>query len=851
MAEHPRQSWRKRSWWGAGGLLLLAGFIPLWGQEGEEVVILKDGFIIQGSARKEITTVVDKASGQIVPIVKDTGFDLVDEGPKVVVFSEHVRQKGAIAPRAKLRPKYRAFRQEFVGRVSSYPLPAGMGLLEAPEFNDQWRRRIKVRTPISFEHIDQQITYMDPHFIYIVSPTHLWRLAYRTSEWDPQVVRKLLSMHPELAEKSGRPEASKRIALARFMLEAGWLAIALEDIAAIRKAFPQGVPAEDKEAFEELVRDANTAMADLVLKEAEAALTAARYDYLLELGSAFPADKAQPAQIERFTALLAQGKTLREQYQKARAALRRLLDEFTGLHQARACHAVAGGAALLFWPRKAVPADQAELLEAGEAVYNELHPDLVERIDTFLTLFAQTQRELQQGRDPTHKPQELLAAAISGWIKGRNGATPNPQTALRLWQARLFVLAYQRSPDLNMRRELLARYQQSQPLPPEEIAQIIMLLPPAEPENLLFRHGEPLSTPPGLPAGIYRRFTPSTTDFPRGIPYLLRLPPEYHHGRPWPVLIVLTHTTVPAAEALASVVREADRHGYILLAPDWTNAFGSGWRWQGEDHALVLDVLRDAIRHFCIDNDRVYLLGYAEGANMALDVGLSHPDLFAALAAFSPRPKWTNFLSEYWTNAQKLPCYIVTGEFSGDSLQQTRRLFEKWMPRGFPALLHVYKGRGLELYPVEIPTLFDWFQRKRRVSGTATLALGPIARPPWTTMRLSDNRFYWLGAEQIDSRRLIDNLPPGRLIVPATLQGDILGDNLVTLRTLGIQRLTLYFTRDLIDWNKPVRITINGSAPMGYRPRLLSPHLETLLEDYRQRGDRRNPVLAKIEVEAR
>lgn len=849
MGSHPRRQEKLR------GCLVVCGLtvglvLPMLGsaQENEDVVILKDGFVIQGSLRKEVTTVVDKASGQFVTIAKANGFDLIDEGPKVVVFSEHVRQKGVISARTKLRPKYRAFRQEFVGRLSSYPLPAGMSLLEAPEFNKQWRRRIKVSTPLGFEYIDQQILSIDPYYIYIVSPTHLWRIAYRTTEWEPQAVRKLLSYHPDLAEAEGKPEAAKRIALARFMLDAGWLAYALEDISAIRKAFPQGVPPEDREEFESLVRDANTATAELVLKEAEAALAAARYEYLQELGRAFPADKAQPAQIERFTAILGQAKTLQDRFGGARAALRQLLDEASGVRDARALLATAGGPALLFWPRKPLAGDLATLVDAGETVYAELHPDLVERIDTFLTLHAQSERERLQGRDPTHKPLELLATVISGWIKGRNGATPNPQTALRLWQARLLLLDYQRSPDVNSRRELLARYRQSQTLPPEEVAQILMLLPPAEPENLLFRSGTPLPAAPGRPDGIYRRTTPPTTDYPRGIPYLLRLPPEYHHGRPWPLLIVLTHTTIPAAEALASVAREADRYGYILAAPEWTNAFDSGWRWNGDDHAYVTAVLRDIIRHFCVDNDRVCLLGYAEGANMALDIGLSHPDLFAALAAISPRPQWTNFLSEYWTNAQKLPCYIVTGEFSGDALQNTRRLFEKWMPRGFPALLHIYKGRGLELYPVEIPTLFDWLQRKRRVSGTATLALGPIARPPWTTMRASDNRFYWLGADQIEARRLIGNLPAGRLIVPATLQGDILGDNLVTLRTLGIQRLTLHFTRDLIDWTKPVRITVNGSTPLGYRAQRLAPDLETLLEDYRERGDRRNPVLARLEL---
>jgi pimeloyl-ACP methyl ester carboxylesterase len=835
---------------GIAGGLVLAWLVPLVGQdqEGEQVVILKDGFVLQGAVRKEVTTVMDKASGQFVTIVKANGFDLIDEGPKVVVFSEHVRQKGAVAPRTQLRPKYRVYRQEFVGRVSSYPLPAGMSLLEAPEFNQQWRRRIKVRTPLGFESIDQQILSIDPYYIYIVSPTHVWRIAYRTNEWDPQAVRRLLLCHPELAESDGQVDAGKRIALARFMLDAGWLAYALQDIAAIRQAYPQGVPAAEREAFETLVRDAQAATAELTLKEAEAALSAARYQYLQELSRAFPTDQAQPAQIERFTAILAQAKTLQERYTQARAALRQLLDQLTGLHTARGLLATAGTPALVFWPRKSLADDWRQLVDAGETVYSELHPELIDRLDTFLTLHTQMQREQQQGRDPTHNPKELLAVAISGWIKGRNGATPNPHTALRLWQARRLLLDYARDPDASSRHALLTHYLQNQPLPPEEIAQILMLLPPVEPENLLFRSGTLLPPLGGRVADMYRRTTPATTDNPQGIPYLLRLPPEYHHGRPWPLLIVLTHTTIPAAEALASVAREADRYGFIVAAPDWTNAFATGWKWNGLDHPYVTDVLRDIVRHFCVDNDRVYLLGYAEGANMALDVALSHPDLFAALAAFSPRPLWTNFLSEYWTNAQKLPCYIVTGEFAGDALQTLRRVFEKWMPRGFPALLHIYKGRGLELYPVEIPTLFDWLHRKRRVGNNATLALGPLARPPWTTMRASDNRFYWLGAEQIENRRLIDYLPAGRLIVPATVQGDILGDNHIVLRTLGIQRLTLHFTRELIDWTKPVRITVNGSSPSGYRAQRLTPDLETLLEDYRLRGDRRNPVLARLEL---
>jgi len=41
---------------------------------------------------------------------------------------------------------------------------------------------------------------MDRYFIRIISPSHGWRVGYRTSEWDPKLVRKLLLMHRELAE---------------------------------------------------------------------------------------------------------------------------------------------------------------------------------------------------------------------------------------------------------------------------------------------------------------------------------------------------------------------------------------------------------------------------------------------------------------------------------------------------------------------------------------------------------------------------------------------------------------------------------------------------------------------------
>jgi Esterase PHB depolymerase len=816
---------------------------------GADVVILKDGFVIQGRVSKEMTAIKDPATDKLVPVPKANGFDMVDEGPKVVIFSTHAKQLGDISKDVKIRPEYRAYTMPFNGRKSNDPLPGGAVTKASTEFDAKWHRNIDVRVPLGWERIEQQLTYIDPFYTYIISPTHLWRVAYRTSEFDPQKVRKLLSTHPELVEADGKPDASKRVAVAKFMLDIGWLQLAKDDLDKLRRDFPGGIPKDAKEAFDALAKEVEVATAGLVVREAELALGAGRYGYAGDLLSVFPEKLAEPKQVDDATKLMAQLKATRERYESGRRLLRQLLDEVTGMDKARPTLAVGGGPAAAVWPTKTLPTPLANLVAAGETIYAELHPDSAHRIEFFVNFAAQVEREKAQGRDPSKTPEELLAIAASGWAKGKNGATEKPDLALRLWTARETVLAYQRAADLNTRNATLARYKKNKPLPIDELAQVISLLPPAEPEDLLARTGTPVAAKNGIPPGIYKRTTAPNAQNPTGVPYLVKLPPEYHHGRAYPVVIALTHPTAEPEQMIASLAFESDRQGYILLAPEWSNAFGKGWQWNGEDHAYVTAVLRDAVRHFCVDNDRVFLFGAADGANMAMDVGMSHPDLFAGVLAMGPAPKWLNLFDWYWQNAQKLPFYVVTGEMSGPSIANLKQIFDKWMPYGFPAIMVVYKGRGIEWFAAETPVMFDWMGRKKRVSGTATLQLGGGPRQSWATMRNTDNRFYWLGVDKIADRHLIEHLK-AKQIIPAEIQGDIRGNNLIDIRSRGVSKLSVLLTQELIDWTKPVRVTLNGATPPGYRPKVLEPDLDLLLEDYRERGDRRVLILGRLEFAA-
>ena len=301
------------------------------------------------------------------------------------------------------------------------------------EFNDKWLRTIEVRMPgIGWDRIEQQITYIDPFFIYMVSPTHYWRATYRTSEMDPQKIRKLLSTHPELAEADGKPDAAKRVALAKFMLDVGWLQLAKDDIDGIRTAFPEAIPKEAKESFDALVKEVDLATAALVIKEADLALGAGRYQYAGDLLAVFPEKLASPQQIGEVAKLRAQHKVTRERYDNGRRLLRSLLDDATGMHRAKPALAVVGGPVVAVWPKRQLPTQLTALVDAGETVYGELHPDSSHRIEFFITLAAQAEREKLQGRDPTKKPDELLPLQSAG-AKGKNGRYREAGSRARVW----------------------------------------------------------------------------------------------------------------------------------------------------------------------------------------------------------------------------------------------------------------------------------------------------------------------------------------------------------------------------------------------------------------------------------
>jgi len=209
------------------------------------------------------------------------------------------------------------------------------------------------------------------------------------------------------------------------------------------------------------------------------------------------------------------------------------------------------------------------------------------------------------------------------------------------------------------------------------------------------------------------------------------------------------------------------------------------------------------------------------------------------------RPRY--FAKAYWQNAQYLPFYVIDGDLDGDAAKDLRRQFEQWIPKGYPSLYVQYKGRGSEWFGGEVPYLFDWMGRKKRAAAFPELGrsgLGSFGEE-FQSMRPMDNHFYWLEGQDLKDRHVNDGRSWSNKVTAAKLQARI-KDNDIFVNTQGFRLVTVWLGQGMIDFEKPVKMTLNAKVNFGVRK--IAPNLETLLEDFYQRADRQRPFLAKVEL---
>ncbi len=441
--------------------------------------------------------------------------------------------------------------------------------------------------------------------------------------------------------------------------------------------------------------------------------------------------------------------------------------------------------------------------------------------------------------DQSLLPEERLALAVSGWLIGSNSAIENMPVALSLFEVRNLVRQYLVTPQKLARDQIFERFSGQEGATPTFVTELLAhMRPPLElPDPIQDKPGYFEVEVPGPDAASVR--------------YIVQVPPEYDPLRRYPTIVTLHGERKTPEQQLNWWAGQAARHGYIVIAPEWVREHQRSYGYTALEHAAVLHCLRDATRRFSVDTDRVFLNGHAMGGDAAWDIGLAHPDLWAGVIPIAGRSD--RYCMFYKENAKLLPFYVVGGEKDGGWMANNARDLDRYLKRGYNTTVVEYRGRGREYFSDEIHHLFDWMGRYKR-------DFLPHEYEVYT-MRPWDYFFYWLELWDLPPKTMVDPVdwPPGRGVKAAKCKAHITNNTIYV--TTGADRVTVWLTPEMVDFDKPVSLTVNGrrvNMPLperrgddggrgSGRNRFVEPDLEVILEDVRTRGDRQHPFWVKVE----
>ncbi|MEX1094955.1 MAG: hypothetical protein WED34_02840 [Planctomycetales bacterium] len=665
-------------------------------------------------------------------------------------------------------------------------------------FDDYGRRTVTLATPRGPVHVVQAITRITPRSVSVTGLTHFWDHALRTSSIDAPVLDAMIRKVTDSAA------AGDRMAIATFHLQSGRYVEADRELEAIRAEFPPMA-----ERTDEIRVKLRELWARKLLTELQHRQAAGQHRLAYEAARSFPTNKMSAGVVRQVEQIIA---GYHDAADRAETTLVLLGELQARLEDPELIARVA--------PMRSVVRDQ-------------LGHESLARLDPFVRL----------ADDATLSPREKLALAYSGWILGGAHAITDLDATIRLWDARFLVLEYLRSEDAGRRSELLRELAGVESADVTRVAQMVPLLPPW------------IETPgiqPGRPEPVVAAGEGSLP----AVEYTVLLPHEYDPQHAYPLIVALRPQEFTARNEVEwwgllrkhpddpGVPGQSQRRGYIVIAPEWTDPKAAEHDYGAKSHYAVLHALRDAQKRFHVDADRVFLSGHGLGGDAAFDLGMSHPDLFAGVVPIAGI--CDGYCKWYWQNAKELPWYVVNGQLDRDTVARNARELDRMLRHGVDLIYAEYEGRGYETFYEEIHLLFDWMQRHRRrrdVKDVEVIAMRPF-----------DNRFYWFRSEgfpaammQANAQVLVGEASRDRTAAPRPLKlsASIKAGNVIYVNAAG-QRTTLWLNPQLVDFDQRVQVRLNGRQVFND---FLRPSLETMLEDLRLRGDRRQLFTVQLAFE--
>jgi len=713
---------------------------------------------------------------------------LVDDGMRRNFLSKRIVPLENVNPDADIGLE--TFKIKHVGKQAGFQQIDQVGIVKTiSPLNEFGRRAVEVQTPSGAKKIVEMITEINPYCVKWEADKVKWHFAESTTSIPvPQldaVIRRTIDNNDEL----------DRMSVARFYLQTEQFHWALRELYLIRQQFPQV-----KKQIDEMEGELMTVWANQLLLDLEHRRDAGQHQLASlateELFRVIP--NLRPEVTQKVREIQADEARLKQQMEDALLLL--------GHYQAQ-----------LSDPKLRQQVNTFRMIIA-----TTLDKESVPRLQSFLNLHD----------DDSLRPDEKLSLAFSGWILGAANANTDLENTLRQWDARDLILKYLRNSDPTQTVNLLDQAAAAEGVSPTTLVPLLEHLPAI------------VDTPEVIPTMTtgqsleLKTFESSSNVKP--VEYSAALPMEYSPHHSYPLIVELRPPSVTRQKMMLWWKSQAQRRGYVVIAPEYLTPGAVEYDYSNSAIDAIERSIRDAMRRFNIDSNRIFLAGHGTGGDAAFDFGMSHPDLFAGVIPISGlcryHCKWTK------DNDPNLSLYIVMGERDSRQLIEPQApIFNRMMVSGRDVIYVEYMGRGVDDYYEEIHRLFDWMEL-HRLDRKVVEINADIVRP-------NVSRLYWFESNSPDEALFSnDPLVPGNRVKTMSLDAKIReGNEVQTIFFSGKapDRVTLWLTPDVIDFSK--RVSVEGKGRLSRV--FLEQDVRAMLEDFYARADRQCIARTKIVLE--
>lgn len=254
-------------------------------------------------------------------------------------------------------------------------------------------------------------------------------------------------------------------------------------------------------------------------------------------------------------------------------------------------------------------------------------------------------------------------------------------------------------------------------------------------------------------------------------PHLLFVPKDYDPARRHRLVVELhggvSRAEPPSHRDLAGVAwmrgEHAEAHGHLLLVP--AAQVGVEW-WKPSGVALVFDLIDEVKRTWNVDENRIVLTGFSDGASGSFHFAVAHPTAFCAFEPFCGHPAVAGAggTQVHLGNLRNRPVYAINTDLDG--LYPSARvapIADAAKDLGAPLVWRFLPGIGHDpsFLPTERDAVWAWEEPLRREPHpTEVVWEGPVGAP---------SRVAWLGSVSVSpTTASLDGdvnplLPPGRV----------------------------------------------------------------------------------------